>query len=69
MTAHIVSIEGPQDERVLRLDNGQVWEQVQDATAEMSLRAGDAVTIEKGIMGGYWLGGRSQGIMKVRQRN
>ncbi len=69
VTARIVSVEGSPDEKVLRLDNGQVWEQVQEATAEMGLRAGDTVTIEKGIMGGYWLGGRSQGIMKVRQRN
>ena len=35
--------------------------------ADMNLRAGDSVTIDK-ILGAYWLGGRSSGTVKVKQR-
>ena len=47
---------------VVHLDNGQVWEQVQEPTADMNLRAGDTVTIDKrSLLGSYWLGGRTDG--------
>src|SRR5262249_30180383 len=39
---------------VLRLDNGQVWEQT-EAGPELRLVAGDAVRIERGVLGAYWL--------------
>ncbi len=68
LTARVVNIEYPHGEMVLHLDNGQVWEQVQEATADMNLRAGDTVTIDKGMLGAYWLGSRSGGTVKVRQK-
>ena len=65
MSARVVSIEYPRGGMVLHLDNGQVWEQVQEPSEDMNLRAGDSVTIDK-ILGAYWLGGRSSGTVKVR---
>lgn len=67
VTARVVSLEGSQDSLVVHLDNGQVWEQVQDATADMNLSAGSTITIDKSL-GSYWLGGRSAGVMKVEQK-
>ena len=67
MKARVASIEYPHGGMVLHLDNGQVWEQVQEPDAELNLRAGDSVTIDK-ILGAYWLGGRSSGTVKVRQK-
>ena len=67
ITAHVVSIDTEHGQMVVHLDNGQVWEQVQEPTADMNLRAGDAVTIDKrSLLGSYWLGGRTEGVMKVR---
>ncbi len=37
LSARVVSIGGSPDELVLHLDNGQVWEQIQPATAELNL--------------------------------
>ncbi len=68
LTAHVVSIEHWQGEIVVHLDNGQVWEQVQEASADMNLRPGDAITIDKGVLGAFWLGGRSEGVIKVKRR-
>jgi hypothetical protein len=69
ITAHVVSTDSEHGQMVVHLDNGQVWEQVQEPTADMNLRAGDTVTIDKrSYLGSYWLGGRTQGVMKVRLR-
>ena len=68
LTARIVSVESSRDGKVIRLDNGQVWQQVQaqDASADVNLRAGDAVTIDKGTLGTYWLAVRSGDVIKVK---
>jgi hypothetical protein len=67
VTARIVSIKNATDDMVISLDNGEVWEQVQQADATMNLRAGDTVTIDKSV-GSYWLSGRSQMVMKVKRK-
>jgi hypothetical protein len=51
---------------VVHLDNNQVWEQIQEASADVNLHKGDSVTIDR-EMGSYWLSG-SGAPMKVRQR-
>jgi sRNA-binding carbon storage regulator CsrA len=67
ITAHVVAIGNEHGQMLVHLDNGQVWEQVQDPTADMNLRVGDSVTIDKrNLLGSYWLGGRTEGVMKVR---
>jgi len=38
---------------IVTLDNGQVWSQVE--TLDFPVKAGDAVTIEPGALGGIWL--------------
>jgi hypothetical protein len=53
--------------KVLHLDNGQTWEQVQEASADLHLRAGDTVKIDRQL-GDYWLSGRYGVAMKVRQK-
>ena len=67
VTAHVASVENRRGSLVLLLDNGQVWEQTQEAAADMNLHAGDAVTIDKGLLGTYWLGGRSDAVIKVKR--
>jgi hypothetical protein len=51
---------------VLHLDNGQVWQEVQGVSGDLSLREGDTVKIEKHL-GAYWLSGPHVSSMKVRQ--
>ena len=63
----MASVENRRGSLVLLLDNGQVWEQTQEAAADMNLHAGDAVTIDKGLLGTYWLGGRSDAVIKVKR--
>ena len=66
VAAHVASIENWQDAMVLHLDNGQTWEQAQETSADLNLRVGDAVTIDRQL-GAYWLaGGRSGEVMKVK---
>ena len=67
ISAKIVSIENFPDEIVVHLDNGQVWQQVQEATASVSLRPGDTVTIDR-EMAAYWLSGSDGVAVKVRQK-
>jgi hypothetical protein len=50
---------------VFHLDNGQVWQQLEGASGELSLRSGDAVTIKKNL-GSYWLSGPHVSGMRVR---
>jgi type II secretory pathway component PulM len=67
ITAHVVSINSEHGQMMVYLDNGQVWEQVQEPTADLNLRAGDTVRIDmRSFFGSYWLGGRTKGVMKVR---
>ncbi|MDB6044598.1 MAG: hypothetical protein JWM63_3149 [Gammaproteobacteria bacterium] len=67
LSARVLSVEGSQDEMVLHLDNGQTWEQVQEASADLHLRAGDTVKIDRQL-GDYWLSGRYGVAMKVRRK-
>lgn len=65
-TAHVARLDRSPDAMVVYLDNGQVWQQVGRASGDLSLKAGDSVTIEKHL-GSYWLSSRYISNMKVRQ--
>jgi hypothetical protein len=67
IAARIVSIESFPDTIVVHLDNAQVWEQIQEASADVNLHAGDAVSIDR-EMGSYWLSGSGGIAVKVRQK-
>jgi len=67
IAARIVSIESFPDTIVVHLDNQQVWEQIQEASADVNLHAGDAVSIDR-EMGSYWLSGSGGTAIKVRQK-
>jgi len=55
MTAHVATIARRSGGWVvLRLDNDQVWEQSEDGP-DLRLQVGETVTIDKGILGAYWL--------------
>jgi hypothetical protein len=66
--AHLVGIERVPNEMILHLDNGQVWQEVQSVSGDLSLKEGDAVTIDKHF-GSYWLSGPHVSSMKVRQKS
>ena len=66
-TATVVRIEDHSDDLIIHLANGEVWEQAQEVSATMNLRAGDQVSIEHS-QGADWLEGPSRVVMKVRQR-
>ena len=66
ISAHVVTIDHHPNEMVLHLDNGQVWQEVQSVSGDLSLREGDTVKIEKHL-GSYWLSGPHVSSMKVRQ--
>jgi hypothetical protein len=66
--AHVVSIERLPNEMILHLDNGQVWQEVQSVSGDLSLREGDAVTIDRHF-GSSWLSGPHVSSMKVRQKS
>ena len=68
IAARVISIDRSPNEMVLHLDNGQVWEQLQSVTGDLSLKAGDNITIDKRL-GSYWLAGPHVSGMKVRQRS
>jgi hypothetical protein len=66
ISARVVTIDHHPNEMVLHLDNGQVWQEVQSVSGDLSLREGDTVKIEKHL-GSYWLSGPHVSSMKVRQ--
>ena len=66
ISARVVTIDRHPSEMVLHLDNGQVWQEVQSVSGDLSLREGDTVKIEKHL-GSYWLSGPHVSSMKVRQ--
>jgi hypothetical protein len=68
LSAHVVSIERLPNEMVLHLDNGQVWQEIQSTSGDLSLREGDLVKIDKQL-GSYWLSGPHVSGMKVRQKS
>jgi len=53
---------------ILHLDNGQVWQEVQSVSGDLSLKEGDSVTIDRHF-GSYWLTGPHVSSMKVRQKS
>jgi hypothetical protein len=67
ISARIVSIENFPDAIVVHLDNEQVWQQIQEASADVNLHAGDSVTIDR-EMGAFWMSGSSGVAMKVRRK-
>lgn len=68
ITATIVAIEErPRGERVIRLDNGQVWEENSRA-AQLRLEAGDVIVIEAGWFGSFKLGHPDGGPITRVQR-
>lgn len=65
LTAHVATLDRSPDSLVLHLDNGQAWRQIARTSGDLSLRAGDSVTIEKHL-GSYWLSSRYVSNMQVR---
>jgi hypothetical protein len=65
--ARILSIDKFPDAMVLHLDNDQVWEQIQEASADVNLRAGDTVSIDR-EMGSFWLSGSNGVAIKVKRK-
>jgi len=67
--AHITQLAPAGDQRlVFTLDNGQVWRQL-SVQGEMLAKAGDAVTISRGMLGSYWLrlnSGRGCKVTRLR---
>jgi len=58
---------GAKGELVLRLDNGQTWTQSEDGP-DLRIEVGDQVTIDRGVLGAYWLSGsHSRAAVKVRR--
>jgi hypothetical protein len=51
---------------VVTLDNGQVWEQSEPGP-DLRLKPGDPVTVRRGLLGAYWLTGRSRVSIKVHR--
>lgn len=67
VTAHIVSIDHQPNEMILHLDNGQVWQEVQSVSGDLSLREGDAIKIDRHF-GSFWLSGPHVSSMKVQRK-
>jgi hypothetical protein len=64
LTAHITAVsQKPQGEFVVTLDNGQVWEET-EATSHLPLRAGDDITIKRGMLGAFYMS--SQQVLGLR---
>jgi hypothetical protein len=68
VAAHIVSIDRQSNEMILHLDNGQVWQEVQSVSGDLSLREGDAVKIDRHL-GSFWLTGPHVSSMKVQRKS
>jgi hypothetical protein len=69
VTAHIVTLSQRSGGKlVLHLDNNQVWEQSEEGP-DLRMRTGDSITIDRGMLGAYWLSVPSgpHGAIKVRR--
>jgi len=67
LTAKVVEIrERRYAGLVVTLDNGQTWMQ-NEAEGTRGIRAGDAVTIKPGLLGGYWMEGPTGWITRVHR--
>ena len=68
VTALVIEIrKHPYGELIIRLDNGQVWEQ-NHVDRRFKLRVGETVTIKKGTFSGYRLSGSSNRSIQVTRR-
>ncbi len=67
LSARIVKIDRSPNEMLVHLDNGQVWEELQSTSGDLSLQVGDSVKIDKHL-GTWWLTGPHVSGMKVRQK-
>jgi len=67
LTAHVVSVAYAGKAMVVHLDNGQVWKEVPQGTLTTRLKTDDTVTIDKGVLGAYWLRGPAAGLIKVER--
>ena len=55
LTARIASVsQKPLGEFIVTLDNGQVWEEA-ESTSHLPLRAGDDITIKRGMLGAFYM--------------
>jgi hypothetical protein len=60
LTAHVVALSTRRSGRlVLRLENGQVWEQTEDGP-DLNIVSGSEVTIDRGLLGAYYLSAQSK---------
>jgi hypothetical protein len=67
VAAHVASVTRKSSGWVVvRLDNGEVWEQSDDGP-DIGVAVGDSVKIEKGMLGSYWMSGHSSVAIKVRR--
>jgi len=67
IAARVLSIENFPDALVVHLDNDQVWQQIQEAPADVNLHAGDTVSIDREL-GSFWLSGTNGVAIKVRRK-
>ena len=56
----------PRGEFVVTLDNGQVWEEA-ETTSHLPLRAGDDITIKRGMLGAFYLSSRQALGLRVQR--
>jgi hypothetical protein len=58
LAAHITAVsQKSHGEFVVTLDNGQVWQEA-EATSHLPLRAGDNITIKRGMLGAFYMSTR-----------
>ncbi|MDB6092143.1 MAG: hypothetical protein JWN85_4927 [Gammaproteobacteria bacterium] len=68
LTARVAAFSyKPRGEIVIRLDNGQVWEQA-EADGDVTVKAGDAVTIKAGALGSFWLNTHASPLVRVKRK-
>lgn len=68
LSARVVSIEyAGSDDIIVHLDNDQIWEQSEPASAGIYLRKGDAVNIDREL-GSWWLSERSGQAIQVKRK-
>lgn len=67
ISARVVGIDRSPNEMVVHLDNGQIWQELQSTSGDLSLQVGDTVKIDKHL-GSWWLTGPHVSGMKVRQK-
>jgi hypothetical protein len=67
VNARVLRIEHSQGGLLLSLDNGQVWQEVQQTAGDLSLRPGDTVQIQRHF-GSFFLTGPHVRDMSVRQK-